>query len=111
MARLAGSQALKHGVTAIQDHCILTEESIDEHIQAILKAYHELGLRATLAIEIITEVAATAQPTLSVTPTTEQEIANVAQRICQVTDRLIEQYHGSQGGLIQLAIVPSHHRC
>jgi 5-methylthioadenosine/S-adenosylhomocysteine deaminase len=51
-ALLAGLQALKSGVTTVQDHWRFSPTFAREGTAAVFKAYRQIGLRANLALEI-----------------------------------------------------------
>lgn len=52
---MAGLQSLEAGVTAVQDHWRFSDEFALEGTTTVLKAYEDLGIRAALALEIVSE--------------------------------------------------------
>lgn len=102
MARMAAAQAVRHGVTTVHDHWVLPETNFDAYMQAIYRAYQEIGLRVRLAVEILPEDSQPGQAQSA----EQNPLLQRAHRIRQVGERLFEQFHTDSSHLIQLGFVP-----
>ena len=111
-AMLAGVEALKTGVTTVQDHWRLSCSSAAENADALFAAYQEIGLRANLALEIggngllesLPHLAEILPPDLF--PGRDPAETEVSE-IKAAYDQLIERWHGAEDGRFQIVLAPS----
>ncbi len=107
---LAALEMLKGGVTAVQDDAFLMPHPTPENIDAVMQAYADCGIRATVAldqpnvpeIEKLPFLADLAPPGLR-----ERLFAPAPMDAAGLLDcyrHLIERWHGSHGGRLRAAV-------
>jgi 5-methylthioadenosine/S-adenosylhomocysteine deaminase len=111
-AMLAGVEALKTGVTMVQDHWRFSNSSAVENADALFSAYQEIGLRANLALEIdgnglmenLPYLAEILPPDLIPGGSPAETVVS---EIKAAYERVIDRWHGTENGRLQIVLAPS----
>ncbi|MFA6968084.1 amidohydrolase family protein [Bosea sp. (in: a-proteobacteria)] len=107
---LACAEMLKSGVTAVQDDAFLVPEPTTEIIDAVMQAYADSGIRATVALDEPNLAELDKLPFLTdlLPGDLRAELANPrmfgAERLLAMYDHLIGRWHGVEDGRLRAAV-------
>lgn len=107
---LGALEMLRRGVTAVQDDAYHVPKATVESVDAIMRAYRDVGIRATVAIDQPTLIEYDKYPYLeSLLPEAEREAMRQAprqssQELLSLYGHLIDSWHGAAQGRLRAAV-------
>lgn len=107
---LGAMEMLRRGVTAVQDDAYHVPVATEENLDAIMRAYRDAGLRATVAIDQPNVVEHDKLPFLrELLPPQALQAMEAAPRqgsdeLLQLYAHLVERWHGSSNGRLRAAV-------
>ncbi|MGH7265023.1 MAG: amidohydrolase family protein, partial [Candidatus Rokuibacteriota bacterium] len=112
-AAIGAVEMLKTGCTAAYDLFMATPAPTDEGVEAVARAYADVGLRALVAPAVADIVFYQTVPGLldrlppALRATVEGLTAAPTDALLRLTDAAVRRWHGAAGGRIRVAVAPT----